>query len=140
MKSSLKNKFGHLNEYGICSICKFDAEEEDLLWVHIGTLHEKVNIVLKENGFKQVCDQNQAISSTKDDNEDNCDSDQIPNKDTNENDDEFEQIKEFLKTTSKVEEPATDANQTETVTKKRKKRKRSSEWCLVPVKKKQERY
>ena len=135
MKSSLKNKFGHLNEYGICSICKFDAEEEDLLWVHIGTLHEKVNIVLKENGFKQVCDQNQAISSTKDDNEDNCDSDQIPNKDTNENDDEFEQIKEFLKTTSKVEEPATNANQTETVTKKRKKRKRSSEWCLVPVKK-----
>ena len=50
MKSSLKNKFSDLNENGICSICKFDAEEEDLLWVHIGTLHERVNIVLSTNG------------------------------------------------------------------------------------------
>merc|ERR1711915_166298 len=60
MNSALKHKFSDLNEYGICTICKFDAEEEDLLWVHIGTLHEKVNIVLKENGFRQVGDKGQA--------------------------------------------------------------------------------
>jgi len=174
MKSSLRNKFADLNEEGICKICKFDAEEEDLLWVHIGTLHEKVNVVLKENGFKQVGDKGQATLNPKtgnfvDDNgsfingfdtgennqgigydtsfnENNLgksgkqiggsyDTDQIPNKDTNDNEDEHEQIKNFLEATQKNENKNDEDDEKEKSRKKRKKRKRSSEWCLVPMKK-----
>ena len=56
MEAALKQKFIHLIKDGLCQICKFEPEEEDDLWVHIGATHEKVNDVLKENGLKPVGD------------------------------------------------------------------------------------
>ena len=56
MAFNLKEKFEHLVDNGQCKICKFEEEEEHLLFIHIGTLHEKVNVVLKENGLKPVGD------------------------------------------------------------------------------------
>ncbi len=34
-----------------------DSEEiESLIWIHIGTIHEKINIVLKDEGLPQIPD------------------------------------------------------------------------------------
>jgi len=54
MAVRLKEKFKHLVENGQCKICKFKSEEENLLWIHIGTFHEKVNSVLKENKLNPI--------------------------------------------------------------------------------------
>ena len=68
----LKDKFPHLVEGNVCKFCKFDAihddnksenekddsetnqndeptedENEDLIWIHIGAIHEKINIILR---------------------------------------------------------------------------------------------
>merc|ERR1711874_46804 len=54
MESALKEQFGHLLKDGLCNICKYEPEEENEIWVHIGTLHEKVNLILQEKGLKPV--------------------------------------------------------------------------------------
>ena len=54
MNMHLKTKFPHLVDKTQCKLCKFDAGEENLIWVHIGTVHDKVNSVLKENGLKPI--------------------------------------------------------------------------------------
>merc|ERR1712025_88649 len=56
MAFNLKEKFEHLVNQGQCKICKFEADDEHDIYVHIGTLHEKVNSVLKEQGLKPVGD------------------------------------------------------------------------------------
>ena len=50
----LQTKFSHLVDKTQCKICKFEAGKESLIWVHIGTDHDKVNSVLKENGLKPI--------------------------------------------------------------------------------------
>lgn len=56
MLFKLKEKFRHLVENGKCKICKFEAENEKLIWIHIGASHEKVNSVLKESKLKPIGD------------------------------------------------------------------------------------
>merc|ERR1711979_100900 len=56
MAFNLKEKFEHLVNQGQCKICKFEADDEHDIYVHIGTLHEKVNSVLKGQGLKPVGD------------------------------------------------------------------------------------
>ena len=52
----LKSKFSHLVNKLQCKVCKFEAKDESDIWVHIGTDHDKVNSVLKENGLKTIED------------------------------------------------------------------------------------
>ena len=33
-----------------------NEEVESLIWIHIGTIHEKINIVLKDEGLSQIPD------------------------------------------------------------------------------------
>merc|ERR1712013_358384 len=54
MSFKLKEKFRHLVEHGKCKMCKFEAENDKLIWIHIGAFHEKVNSVLKESKLKPV--------------------------------------------------------------------------------------
>ena len=57
-----QEKFPHLVEKRICKLCQFDArttrddseddDEDDLIWVHLGTIHDKINVVLKVRNLK----------------------------------------------------------------------------------------
>lgn len=68
----IQEKFGHLVNGTICKLCSFDSKpspvdedeneasdqeqevDESLIWIHLGTIHDKTNIVLREAGLKEV--------------------------------------------------------------------------------------
>ena len=54
MAMHLRSKFSHLVDTLRCKVCKFEAKDENGIWVHIGADHDKVNSVLKENGLKTI--------------------------------------------------------------------------------------
>ena len=56
MAIHLRSKFSHLVDKLQCKVCKFEAKDESDIWIHIGTDHDKVNSVLKENGLKTIED------------------------------------------------------------------------------------
>ncbi len=62
-----------------CKLCEFDTEgsegAESLIWTHLGTLHDKVSLLLQERGLKPVPAVNvpsAAINGTKE-NSESCD-------------------------------------------------------------------
>ena len=42
-----------------------NEEVESLIWIHIGTIHEKINIVLKDEGLSQIPDKIPIQNTTK---------------------------------------------------------------------------
>jgi len=65
MSFKLKEKFRHLVENGKCKMCKFEAANEKLIWIHIGAFHEKVNSVLKESKLKPIGDNTKSVNEEK---------------------------------------------------------------------------
>ena len=50
----MKEKFGHLTSEGTCKVCKESIDDEEEMNVHIAVVHDKINLVLKENGLKMI--------------------------------------------------------------------------------------
>ena len=54
LKEKLKDKFAHLVQGSRCKLCKETSSDEDEMFVHIATSHDKINIILKENDLPTV--------------------------------------------------------------------------------------
>ena len=50
----MKEKFGHLVSGDICKVCKESIDDEAEMFVHIAVMHDKLNLILKENGLKMI--------------------------------------------------------------------------------------
>merc|ERR1712098_997640 len=52
----MKEKFDHLVDKDTCKLCNDVIDDEVEMFVHIATAHDKINLVLKENGLKTIED------------------------------------------------------------------------------------